>query len=137
MNYMEKIAELLGVEIGERFKLFNTITKEEEVGVFWIGEDGMYKENPNGSKGLIVSCWADVLPGFCEIVELPWKPKEGECCYYITPNGSLLSTTIDFSFSGDMLLVHNGMVYRTPEEALEHKDETMRKWAEIRKELEE
>lgn len=136
MNYMAQMADMLGVEFGEKFKLFDTCAKEELINVYWIDENGMWTECPDGLKGLIVSCWADILTGFREIVKLPWKPKEEECCYYIAPNGSLLSTTINFSFSGDMLLVHNGMVYRTAEEALEHKDETMKKWAEIRKELE-
>lgn len=136
MNYMSKIADMLGVELGEKFKLKVRDTGEEYPGIFWIDEQGLWLNSEGNPDYLLKSGWSTLLTGIEEIVKLPWKPKEGECCYYIIPNGSLISTTIDFSFSGDLLLVHNGMVYRTPEEALEHKDETMRKWAEIRKELE-
>lgn len=137
MNYMKQIAEMLGVEFGERFRLFDTCEKEEDTGIYWVDEEGMHKEYSDGSKAKIAYTWDCILTGGYEIVKLPWKPKEGDMCYYVTPNGSLASMAIDISHTRDLLLVHNGMVYRTAEEASEHKDETMRKWAEIRKELEE
>lgn len=136
MNYMKQIADMLGVEFGEKFKLFDTCAKEELISVYWIDENGMWTECPDDITATVTCAWSDILTGFCEIVKLPWKPKDGDMRYYITPNGSLAGMAVDISHTRDLLLVHNGMMYKTTEEALAHKDETMRKWDEMKKELE-
>ena len=137
MNYMNQVADMLGVEIGEKFKFFDTHSNQEKTGVYWVDENGIYEEYPDGSKVQIFRSWDDILIGDSEIVKLPYKPRKGDIIFYVSPQGDLMATSVDISYTRDLLLVHNGMVYRTAKEALEHKDETMKKWAEIRKELEE
>ena len=136
MNYMEKVAEMLGVEFGEIFRLFDTSRKEEETGVFWIDEDGMYKKYPDGSKARIAFNWDYILTGDSEIVKLPWKPKGGESYWYYSEL-DILEKTVWNGALFDLVLYKLGKLYRTKAEAENHADEDAAYWESIREELEE
>lgn len=136
MNYMEKVAEMLGVEFGEIFRLFDTSRKEEETGVFWINEDGMYKEYPDGSKARIAFNWDYILTGGYEIVKLPWKPKDGDHYWYVEyDEGCALCRTTWSDSSYDLALYKLGKLYRTKAEAEKHADEDAAYWESIREEI--
>lgn len=134
MNYMEKVAEMLGVEFGEIFRLFDTSRKEEETGVFWIDKDGMYKEYPDGSKARIAFNWDYILTGDSEIVKLPWKPKGGESYWYYSELDILEKSVWDGALF-DLALYKLGKLYRTKAEAEKHADEDAAYWESIREEI--
>ena len=76
MNLIPEIAEKLGVELGEEFKL-----KSNEAGEY----DEIYRFDENAALQMKNRCgWgmscrlADVLAGKIEIIKLPFEPKEGE-----------------------------------------------------------
>ena len=129
MNYMKQVAEILGVGFGEEFKVKGCGDE-----LYTITEDGLYNDEKMSYNLLLF----DILKGDLQIITHPWKPKEGESGYYISPNGELFRMgDINFCYARDLLFVYHGLIYRTEEEALAHKDETMRKWDEMKKEIEE
>lgn len=119
-NLIPQIAELLGVELGEEFKI--------------KGYDGLtYKLTDNGLELTAVdgqkAKWFDhgvlnsLLKGKLEIIKLPWKPKVGE--KYYSFGGKFIGDSsiwiiVDVIWDGlayDVDMLDKGWVFRTKEEA--------------------
>ena len=66
MNYMEQVAHMLGVELGERFKVSGMD------GRFWIDEIGLCMEDDKGDYDL-TALLAALLAGRLKVEQLPWK----------------------------------------------------------------
>lgn len=85
-NIMSQIAQLLGVELGEEFKV-NIATEDE---IFRITENGLeLKKLESGSSDntgdttlqvwkTIPTSFVKLLTGEATIVKLPFKPKQGD-----------------------------------------------------------
>ena len=117
-NLIPKIAELLGVELGEEFKL--DICGDD---IFQITESGIWMR-----KGIDKEEWVEkpfefvmLCNGDAEVIKLPWKPKENE--KYWTFDIVCLGNTLrvvryrwncDFN---DLTKLKVGWVYRTRAEA--------------------
>lgn len=94
MNYMEQIAQMLGVELGEEFKI-----KDPKNGVilniiFKFDNSGLVRRAPK-----LEQIWTPVsgtlrqlLIGVFEIVKKPWKPKKDEKYYYVSPLKEIVQT---------------------------------------------
>lgn len=117
-NLIPKIAKMLGVEIGEEFKVvyktgFEIICNFTKEGVFvHKGDSGRYE------KKLL----ADIICGKAEIVKLPWKPKEGQTVYSFYARGiSRVLEVISFVWVGSVVshqaLVKADWVYKNRAEA--------------------
>ena len=131
MNVIPKMAEALGLKIGERFKL-NVSGKISDAEFFFTEEELLYYlpgrvsiayangKDPfegHASNQTIVS----ILNGEYEIVKLPWVPKIGEDYWCVLPSSdpdhprtSLMSMNKSV-FS--MINLHLGNYYQTQEEA--------------------
>lgn len=131
MNYMKQIAEMLGVEIGERFKI-----KELDF-VSYIGTDGFFTELDDDTVSQDDARLVKLITGEWKIEKLPWKPKNGESYCYIDTDGKVSYETFNPSVIYDIALYKLGKLYRTKAEAEEHADEDKTFWESIRKELEE
>ena len=127
-NLIPEVCKLLGVEVGEEFKIKDTHSSYISSSIYLIDEYGIVRMlDDNGSSVCAISL-DDFLTGrIYEIVKLPWKPKEGE--EYWTFDYSLdivnnkpfatwevcskqwCKTSVDFA------LFEKGWVYRTKEEA--------------------
>ena len=78
-NLIPEIAQMLGVEIGEEFKIKEygeRIYRFDNSGLQLIYDNGV--RNLNITANMALSC---LLSGDIEIVKLPWKPKKGETYY--------------------------------------------------------
>ena len=120
-NYMEKVAEMLGVKLGERFKINGK--------VFWLDKDGMRNDKGGRYAGILNS----LLTGEYTIEKLPWKPKNGDD-YFVSTMGCSASIN---SWRGDYFdyaFYYTGNCFRTREEALTHAPEITEK---MRKKYEE
>lgn len=109
-NLIPKIAELLGLELGEKFKI------KGDVGTYEFGLEGLW-----GDYGTDAEALEAILCGSAEIVKLPWKPKEGEK-YWGFWYSSLNDTWIVLLYTwgnnpADFAFYKAGWVYRTKEEA--------------------
>lgn len=77
MNHMEEVAKMLGVEMGEEFKMAGFWP------TFFISYEGLQSKENNGSdKDEINFILLNLLLGKNKIIKLPFKPKEGETYWF-------------------------------------------------------
>lgn len=124
-NLMPKLAELLGVELNERFKICSKgcakfgkprfasdYFLDEKDGLMCVKEDGFCKAD--------VSTLGKIILGDFEIMKLPWEPKMYEHYYYPNLLKKEVVSDVWWGRTSDCALKILGMVYRTREEAEEH-----------------
>ncbi len=66
MNYMKEVAHMLGVELGERFKISGMDD------TFWLDDDGLCIQDNKGDYDLNALMMA-LLAGRLKVEQLPWK----------------------------------------------------------------
>ena len=108
-NLIPEIAKMLGVELGEEFKIGNNSVR------FWFDLDGLHSEEFEiaGLTLYRLAC------GKAEIVKLPWKPKKGETYYtFELLGGKWIVHLLWWAGSPNgYALLEKGWVYRTQKEA--------------------
>ena len=117
MNNMEKVAEILGVKLGEKFK----IAGDE----YCFDNDGLEHIHRGTAvpDRLMLSL---LLTGERTIEKIPWKPKVDDRYFAVTMRHSISTN----SWSGDYFdyaLYYPGNCFRTREEALAHAPEITEK----------
>ena len=119
-NLIPEIAKLLGVEVGEEFKIKGY---EERFYKFDNDRVLMFKHNddvkmPVAPVSVYVAFLA-LLRGECEIIKLPWKPKKGDVYFTFTLMGDKWGTHSYWwgGFPDEYALLDKGWVYRTEAEA--------------------
>lgn len=134
MNYYKKIAEMLGVELGEEFNLKQNKTKNIIRPRYKITQEEGLMCSTGGEKWNRSSSLLAIFSGAYSIVKLPWKPKEGEAYWYY-------SETFQHAFASewigslcDLLYWKSGNFFKTKKEANE-KGYVL--WKELEKEYEE
>lgn len=119
-NLIPEICKMLGVEIGEEFKI-----KGYEEWFYKFDNDRVLKFKHNDDVKMPVApvsvyvAFLALLNGDAEIVKLPWKPKKGED--YYTFGGSDGSWRVSQQHwtchPFDLALLDKGWVYRSQAEA--------------------
>ncbi len=88
MNYIPKIAEVMGLKIGEQFKV--KVCGEETAAKFWFVDDGLKYSVIKGVEGFTGyasnQTLVSIVNGEYEIVKLPWVPKIGETYWCVKPS---------------------------------------------------
>lgn len=117
-NLIPQIAHMLGVELGEEFKI-----KGYDGLIYKLTDAGLELTTVDGQK----TKWFDhgalnsLLKGKFEIVKLPWKPKEGEKYWgfwYSSLNDAWIVLLYTWGNNpADFAFYKAGWVYRTKEEA--------------------
>ena len=118
-NLIPQIAKMLGVELGEEFKV-----KGREY-IFHFVDNGLIAYRTDGSVLPYENCLAHFLwliNGEEEIVKMPWEPKEGQTVYSFYSVGlDGVLKVVDFVWMNDVItfqaLVKAGWVYKTCAEA--------------------
>ena len=118
---MEKVAEILGVKLGEKFKIDGCIYR--------LNEDGLV-DNLDGAwaRGLM-----GLLAGNYTIEKLPWKPRKGDGYWWVDFDSSAIEDHWD-GCSSDLARYYVGNCFETGEEATAHAPEITEK---LRKKYEE
>ena len=115
-NLMYEICKMLGVELGEEFKVVYKVGCEiicnfTKKGVFVQGCSDRY------NKEML----ADIICGKVEIVKLPWKPKQDETFYtfgiHATENKWVVVSVKWWANVKNLALYKLGWVYRSQAEA--------------------
>lgn len=131
MNLIPEIAEKLGVELGEEFKL-----KSDEVGEY----DEIYRFDENAALQMKNRCgWgmscrlAALLSGDIEIIKLPFEPKKGEKYFVVSIVDMAVRAFAWDGTTSDYCYKACGNCFRTKEDAEKHKYEiyeklTGKKW---------
>lgn len=115
-NLIPEIAKILGVEIGEEFKV-----KGREY-IFHFVDNGLIAYRTDGSALPYENCLAHFLwliNGEEEIVKIPWKPKKGEDYYTFGGSDGIWRVSQQHwtCHPFDLALFEKGWVYRTRAEA--------------------
>lgn len=107
-NYMADVAKMLGVELGEEFKIVSPLLyKFTEQGLF-------FKDNKEWNYAYVTL--DDLLIGEVEIVRLPWQPEHGDRYFYpnkiftVALRAEWIGSSCDFAYR------EAGMIFRTAEE---------------------
>ena len=117
-NFITEITKMLGVELGEEFKVvyktgFEIICNFTKEGVF-VHEEGC---SGRYNKELL----ADIVCGKVEIVKLPWKPKQDETFYtfgiHATENKWVVVSVKWWDNVKNLALYKIGWIYRSQAEA--------------------
>lgn len=114
-NLMPEIARMLGVELGEEFKV---VSKDGSERTCILTHNGLLDKDTNYvyyNKELFV----DIVRGDAEVIKLPWKPKKGETYYTFELLGSkwVVRPSWCGGFPNEYALFEKGWVYRTRTEA--------------------
>lgn len=119
-NLIPQIAQMLGVELGEEFK----IKGEDELMTYRFNSDGLQVTYGDGIELSYISTnstFVALVNGTDEIVKLPWKPKEGESYWtFILYDCDIRLGIEPRKWTNDMFdfaFLKAGWIYRTCEEA--------------------
>lgn len=112
MNYMEQIAKMLGVELGEEFEVVSGIM----VATYKFTEMGLYDFAGRQARGIL----DDLLNGTYKIKRKTWKPNKQERYFVPTPAGfELFYIQYYQDLEHEKDWIEKGLVFRTKEEAVE------------------
>lgn len=113
-NLIPKIAQMLGVELGEEFKV------EGDNRTYWFDLDGLHS-GEYVAEDEDDAMLHDLLCGEVEIIKIPWKPKLNERYWTFMSSlegGKLYVLNYMWDNSVIDVALHKvGWVYRTQEEA--------------------
>lgn len=112
MNYMAEVAKMLGVELGEKFKI------KGYSATYILDEDGLF-DQPDGMNNFMhLTC---LLTGEFEVVRIPWTPCDNEKFYVVLSDGD-----VRHKYWDDCATCKNyyklGNCYSTKEEAETNRD---------------
>ena len=115
-NLIPEIAKMLGVELGEVFKI-----KGREGAIYKFIVDGLLVSDDDAEKVYTTTHMplVGLVRGDIEIVKLPWKPKKGETYYTfeLLCDKWIVHSFWWGGFPNEYALLDKGWVYRTKEEA--------------------
>lgn len=124
-GYMEEVARMLGVELGEEF----TLEDDETNGKYVFYADGIHEiKSDTEISALQVGLLNGLLIGGQRIKEKPFYPKDGQICYsleFFTQDVSEIKFSSNNQLCCAMRLA--GMLYRTRELARAHHAEDFEK----------
>lgn len=117
-NLIPEIARMLGVEIGEEFKI-----KGRKGAIYKFIVDELLVSDDDAEKAYIATHapLVGLVKGDIEIVKLPWKPKKDETFYtfgiHATENKWVVVSVKWWDNVKNLALYKIGWVYRTQAEA--------------------
>lgn len=109
---MADVAQMLGVELGEEFKVAERGCNSYDT-LYHFDEHGAWDEDDQVSDAIIPA----LLTGSYEIVKLPWKPKYGDKYYSYVVGWTIMKCTW-MNYVSDYTRLKCGIVFRTSQEAL-------------------
>ena len=81
-NLIPEICKMLGVELGEEFKVRSIFGGSPNNKIYHFGtKELFYTHEKNQNKIKDEYTLTELINGDCEIIKLPWKPKKGETYY--------------------------------------------------------
>ena len=138
MNHMAEVAKLLGVELGESFKITSD-TEGDYHNYYRFTENNCLEMSDDGIEWKMTTAAAllkYILMGDIRIIKLPWKPRKGEKYYipYISTQQKGMHVTYYWN-NDDIDIEHYrmGLVCKTQEEAIALTEKMLDTVKELRK----
>lgn len=124
---VEKIAEMLGVDLGEEFNIVGS--SPLYYCPYKITERGLVDSKNRKRDSTLV----DLLRGIYKIEKLPWKPKRGDGYYYVPLwyKHEIKLTEFDSENPFEIALLKCGWMFRTEQEAEANKERVLKEYAEV------
>lgn len=117
-NYMADVARMLGVELGEQFRLRRIVNQKCLEDTYVFNENGFWGKTKGCKRCYNVqsTVWQFLLTGDYELVKLPWQPKKGD--EYFKPGWNFANAVIEIweNTAFDFALKEAGMIFKTKEE---------------------
>ena len=134
MNLIPKIAELLGVEVGEEFEANGKTVKFTEYGLIRYNNDGIGREWWSNAECTLIG----LINGTYKVKKPPFEPKDGERYWFIGLYDEI--PTVRYTTQHDAEMEHYerkycGNKFRSHKEAYDKRFEiyeklTGKKWEE-------
>ena len=110
-NYMQDVARMLGVELGEKFNVSSCGQT-----LYMLTEDGL--------SCLVCDKWVEqadfafmtLIKGKYKIIKRPWQPKNGDRYYFPVDGFTITSCAIWCDSTLEYALKEAGMIFKTKEE---------------------
>lgn len=123
-NLIPQVAQMLGVAIGEEFKIKGYDDSNTRTYKFTAqGLRVKLVEHPEATEFNALAAFNSLLVGDIEIIKLPWKPKKGETYYTFVLMVVLMGDKWVVRSSrwgglpNEYALLDKGWIFRTKEEA--------------------
>lgn len=120
-NLIPEIAKMLGVELGEDFKLKDKQNNCVSTEIYKFSEDSLlYRYQDQGGYYTALSpTLYRLFKGDYEVIKLPWKPKKGDVYYTFGCLGDkwVVRSLWWGGFPEEYALLDKGWVYRSEKEA--------------------
>lgn len=120
MNYMKQIAEMIGVEMGEKFDIKTGETIIQEC---YIDQFGLHDDAWRGMPKLLLK----LLMGNAEIIKKPFRPEVGDLYWVIRRDGNFDCNHFNHD-TYDIMAMYMGNCFYSKAEAELHKDEILAKF---------
>lgn len=110
-NYMQDVARMLGVELGEEFKIkdFEPVYKLTDYGLC-VKVDSVEWHEMSGDS------FIQLIKGDYEIIKLPWQPKYGKEYYYPSSYFKIVLSARWGNYCCDFAYKEANLIFRTKEE---------------------
>ena len=117
-NYMADVARMLGVELGEQFRLRRIIDQKCLKDTYVFDENGFWGKTKGRKRYYNVqsTVWQFLLTGDYEVVKLPWQPKTNEAYYRPAYKFFGVTSEVWTDDPYDYAFKEAGMIFRTAEE---------------------
>ena len=126
MNYWKQFAAMLGLELGQEFRIICSNGKTIDNALYEITEDGLFSK-ANDLSGKVTSILDLLLSGDYKAVPKPWKPKFGDAYWKWATNLELAQFKRWNDASTDFACWKLGNCFKTSEEAKSKGKEIMEK----------
>lgn len=120
-NCMKKVAEMLGVELREKFKVVFRNTNDEHVIAMLTDYGLLINCKPNCIPVVSSAVLESLLTDNAVIEHLFWKPQDDNLYYYVSPQGDVYSNVWG-NYVSDINMYKLGNCYRTAQAAEINRD---------------
>lgn len=129
MKYWEQFAEMLGLDLGERFVLTDSDGVREGEDTYKITENGMYYTNQRLKEWYpeLSETPGRILNGFVKVSPTEWAPKPCEKYWYYNLTDRAVYTRYFNSNDFDLYAWNAGNCFETEAEALSKGKEIIEK----------
>lgn len=120
-NLIPQIAQMLGVELGEEFKLKNKQDNCVSTELYKFSEDSLlyrYQDQDGYYTALSLTLY-HLFRGDCEVIKLLWKPKKGDAYFTFVLMGDkwVVRSSRWGGLPNEYALLDKGWAFRTEAEA--------------------
>lgn len=135
MKYYKQFAEMLGLELEQKFVLTDVDGNRKDKYTYMITEDGLlYKSTTFNWEISSLGTIGKLLDGDVKPIPKPWKPEKGDKYWFYLYGSKQIISSRWCDGNYDLLLWKTGNCFKTKEEATTKGKEIMEK---IQKEYEE